>query len=329
MLVLGAADVRRALPMRAAIDGMKTAFAAFSDGRADVPLRTRLPVNRHSGLSLFMPAYVNSDPGEALAVKVVSLFPGNLGRGLAYIQAAVLVLEPDTGRTVGLLEGSSLTAIRTGAAGGAAIELLSRPESSVLAVFGAGVQARTQAEAACLARNVTTMWIFDPLAGQAESMAQELAGVAPIPADVRVAGSPAQALEHADIVCTATTSSSPVFPDSELPQGVHISAVGSYTPDMQEIPGETARRARVFVDSRAAALAEAGDLLRPISAGLFNQDHISAEIGEVFLGRKPGRKSPAEITLFKSVGLAVQDAIAAGIAMQNAHRFGIGHHVEF
>src|SRR5215213_3213778 len=161
MLLLTAEDVRKALPMNEAIEAMKRAYASLSEGTAVVPLRTRLPIPDSEALSFFMPAFVNSQDESALAVKVVSLFPTNPSRGLAYIQAAVLVFDPETGRAIALLEGSSLTAIRTGAAGGAAIDLLARPDSKVVAVFGAGAQGRTQLEAACSARRIETAFIVD------------------------------------------------------------------------------------------------------------------------------------------------------------------------
>src|SRR4029079_4387 len=156
MLILNAEDVRRALPMHQAMDAMKDAYASLSSGAAVVPLRTRLSIPSSEALSLFMPAFVNSQNGNALAIKVVSLFPTNATRGLAYIQAAVLVFDPETGRAIALLEGSSLTAIRTGAAGGAAIDLLARPDSEVVAVFGAGAQGRPQLGAASNARQTST-----------------------------------------------------------------------------------------------------------------------------------------------------------------------------
>jgi ornithine cyclodeaminase len=276
-----------------------------------------------------MPAFVEQATGEALAVKVVSLFPKNPERGLAYIQAAVLVMEPDTGRPLALLEGSSLTAIRTGAAGGAAVDVLARPDSRVVALFGAGVQGKTQLEAACTVRKINKAWVFDVDPGRASALASELAGVGPIPRDLRVAGTPQQAAAEADIICTATTSLAPVFSDRDVKTGTHISAVGSYMPEMQEIPPETVTRAHVVVDSRSAALAESGDLIQPIRAGLFNEDHVSAELGEVILGRRAGRQSDSEITYFKSVGIAVQDVLAAGVALENARKLGIGNEVAF
>jgi ornithine cyclodeaminase len=329
MLLLTAEDVRKALPMNEAIEAMKNAYASLSNGTAVVPLRTRLPIPNSEALSLFMPAFVNSQEGNALAIKVVSLFPGNPARGLAYIQAAVLVFDPETGRAIALLEGSSLTAIRTGAAGGAAIDLLARADSRVAAIFGAGAQGRTQLEAACTARQIETAFIFDANAEKAQAFTNEMKGKGVVTQDIRVAQSAKEAIENADIICTATTSSRPVFDDMDVRSGTHISAVGSYTPDMQEVSAETLQRAKIFVDSRSASLEEAGDLIQPIRAGLFDESHICGELGEMITGRIPGRQSEDEITYFKSVGIAAQDAMAAQVALINARKLNIGTEVDF
>ena len=329
MLILNADDVRQALPMQLAIAAMKEAYASLSNGTAVVPLRTRVPIPSHNALSLFMPAYMKSDAGEALAIKVVSLYPGNPARGLAYIQAAVLVLESDTGRAIALLEGSTLTAIRTGAGSGAAIDLLARKDSKVVAVFGAGAQGRTQLEAACSVRNIETVFIFNPTLDKARKFAEEMAGRKSIPRDIRVAKTAREAVENADIICTATTSSKPVFDDHDIKPGTHISAVGAYTPQMQEVPVETVARARVVVDSYVTVMEEAGDIVQAIQAGAFHESDIHAEIGEIILGSKAGRASEDEITFFKSVGNAVQDAAAAQLALQNAHRMQLGKEVDF
>ncbi|HEY3475723.1 MAG TPA: hypothetical protein VGK56_14025, partial [Anaerolineales bacterium] len=305
------------------------AYASLSGGRAVVPLRTRLSIPNSEALSLFMPAFAGSQAGDALAVKVVSLFPANPSRGLAYIQAAVLVFDPETGRAIALLEGSSLTAIRTGAGSGAAIDLLARPDSKAVAIFGAGAQGRTQLEAACTARNIETAFIYDPNPDKSQAFSADTSGKGLIPGDIRVAGSAKEAVESADIICTATTSLRPVFQDSDIKEGTHISAVGSYRPDMQEVPAETLLRAKVFVDSRSASLEEAGDLIQPMQAGLFDESHICGELGEVVLGQIPGRQSQEEITYFKSVGVAVQDAMAAQVALTNARKMNLGTEVDF
>lgn len=329
MLILTAEDMLSALPMEALIPAMKRAFAALSAGRAEVPLRARLPVPPHQATCLFMPAYLQDEETEALTVKVVSLFPGNLHRGLAFIQAAVLVLEADTGRPLALLEGSTLTARRTGAASGAATDLLARAESQVAAIIGAGVQGRTQLEAICAVRSIVRAWIYDINPRQARAFVAEMAGKGRIPADLRVAESPRQAIAEADIVCAATTASQPVFNDADLKVGAHINGVGSYSPEMREIPTETILRARVVVDARTAALAEAGDLIQPIQRGQYTAEQVYAELGEIVLGWKPGRTDSEMITFFKSVGVAVQDAAAAALALKRAGKLGLGQEVKW
>ncbi len=329
MLILRATDVPRALPMAEAIEAVKRAYQALSGGQAEMPLRLSLPVKPHDGVSLFMPAYVYTPEEEALAVKVVSVFPRNVGRGLPLIHAAVLVLEANTGRPLALLEGGTLTAIRTGAASGAATDVLARPDSRVLAVFGAGAQGRTQIEAVCTVRPIERVWLFDLDRARAEALAAEVAGQGPVPQDVRVAASPREAVAEADVICTATTSRQPVFADEDLKPGVHINGIGAYTPEMAEVPPETVARALVVVDSRQAALAEAGDLIQPLKAGRITEAHIHAELGEILLGRKPGRTSPEQITFFKSVGVAVQDALAARAALRNALEEGLGQRVSW
>ena len=329
MLILNANEVRQALPMKQVITAMKDAYASLSDGTAVVPLRTRLQIPSHDALSLFMPAYMKSDISEALAIKVVSLYPHNPSRGLSYIQAAVLVLEADTGRAIALLEGSMLTAVRTGAGSGAAIDLLAREDSKVVAIFGAGAQGRTQLEAACNARNIETVFIYNPSMDKAQAFVKEMAGRNFIPKDIRVARTPKEAIEHADIICTATTSPKPVFDDENLKPGTHISAIGAYTPEMQEVPVETLTRARIVVDSYATVMEEAGDIVQAIRAGGIQESNIHAELGEIVLGKKSGRQSATEITFFKSVGNAVQDAVAAQLALQNAREMKLGTKVNF
>lgn len=329
MLILNAHEVRKALPMREAIEAMKQAYASLSGGEAEVPLRTRLSIPSHDALAIFMPAYVHTAEADALAVKVVNIFPQNPARGLPYIQAVVLAFDAASGNVSAMLEGSSLTAIRTGAGSGAAIDLLARKDSKVVTVFGAGAQGRTQLEAACSVRNIEKAWVFDSNMERAEAFAKEMAGQGAIPSALEPAPSAQAAVKDADIICTATTSTTPVFADADLKPGVHISAIGSYTPEMAEVPAETIARASVFVDSRSAVLAEAGDLIQPIQKGLISESHVRAELGEIILGRKAGRQSDEEVTYFKSVGVAVQDAIAAQLALKNAKAMGLGQEIEF
>ena len=329
MLIISAAEIRRVLPMGETITAMKTAFVAFSSGKAVVPLRNRLMIPPHEAVSLIMPAYLQDQDSEALAVKIVSVYPHNAAAGLPLIHAAVLVMEANTGRPIALLEGGGLTAARTGAASGVATDILARDDSQVAAIFGAGVQGQAQLEAICTVRPIQTAWIYDPDQAQVSQFIQEMAGHGPIPSDLRPAKSPQEAVTDADVICCATTSQTPVFEDRHLKSGVHINAIGSYTAEMQEIPAETVQRAMLVVDSRRAVLSETGDILKPIQSGLISEGHIYAELGELVLGQKTGRKNADQITCFKSVGIAVQDAAAAQLALQTAQHLGIGHHVDW
>jgi ornithine cyclodeaminase len=329
MLILTASDVRKALPMAETIAAMKAGYTALSSGQAEVPLRARLPVPPQEGVSLFMPAFVDDEGGQALAVKIVSVFPHNPDKGLPLIHAAVIVMDAETGEVLALLEGGSLTAIRTGAGAGAATDVLARKDSQIAAIFGAGVQARTQLEAVCTVRQIETAWVYDPNPDQAEKFIAEMAGQGPIPQDLRPAASPKEAVQDADIISAATTATAPVFEAADLKPGVHINAVGSYTPEMQEIPAQAILQAYAVVDSRSATLAETGDLIQPIQQGLFTEEHIQAELGEILLGKKPGRRDAQQITYFKSVGVAVQDAMAGRLALENAKKLGLGQTVDW
>ncbi len=313
-------DVRRALPMREAVEAMKRAFAQLSRGQAILPLRVALPVERHNGVTLFMPGYLAGD--DRMAIKIVSVFNDNPARGLPLIHALVVVVDAGTGVPAAVMDGTYLTALRTGAASGAATDLLARAEVETAAVFGAGVQGRTQLEAVCAVRPIRTAWVYDLDPGRATAYAEEMAARLGVP--VLVASSPAEAVRQADVICTATTSATPVFDDADLRPGTHINAVGAYTPQMQEVPAETVARARVVVDHREASLAEAGDLIIPLRQGLIAEDHIWAELGEIAAGLKPGRTDPDQITLFKSVGVAVQDVAAAAAVLAAAERLGLG-----
>lgn len=328
MLILSKGEVQRALPMNEMIAVTKEAYGALSAGKATIPQRIHLSIPNHDGMSLFMPAYLQHQDYETLVVKTASVFPHNAELNLPLIHAIVLVLEADTGRPVALLEGGSLTAIRTGAASGAATDILARSDSHVAAIFGAGIQSRTQLEAICTVRPIRKVQIFDPQSDLVANFIAEMAGRGPVPLDIQPAQNSQEAVSNADVICCATTSSTPVFEDRYLKAGVHINGVGSYTPAMQEIPPGTVQRSALFVDSRSACLSEAGDIIQPIKQGLFDEDHIQAEIGEIVIGGKPGRQNESQITFFKSVGVAVQDAAAARLALENARQMGLGQEVQ-
>jgi ornithine cyclodeaminase len=323
LLLLSAQDLRAALPMPAAVAAMKSAFAELSTGRAQVPLRVAVPVPPAEGVSLVMPAFL---PGSGLAAKIVSVFPRNAEQGRPVIHGLVVVLDPATGEPVALCDGTFLTAWRTGAGSGAATDVLARSEARVGAVLGAGAQARTQALAIDAVRSLDVIRVYSPNREQAERLAADLQPETA--ARVEAAPSARAALAEADVICAATTSATPVLQADWLKPGAHLNGIGSFTPEMQEVDAATVCRARVFVDSRGAALAEAGDLLVPLRAGQVRAEDW-VELGEVVAGVRPGRQSPDEVTFFKSVGVAAQDAAAAGRALVEARRLGLGTSVEF
>lgn len=317
--ILTAEDIRICLPMSGAIEAMRTAFIQLSSGEATVP--DRIAVSTDAGVSLFMPGYL---PREGhLAAKVVSVYGENRTRGLPVIQGVVLVLDSQTGLPLALMDGAYLTALRTGAAGGLATELLAVEDASVLTIFGAGPQARTQIEAVRAVRPIREVRLLSRPTEGARILADELEGV-----DVEVFEDPEKAVAGAEVIVTATDSQKPVFPGGVIREGVHVNAIGAFTPEMAEVDEDLVVRAKVVVDLRATVMAEAGDLVQAMKDGAFSLEDIHAELGEVVSGDRPGRVSSTEITLFKSVGNAVQDVAAACRVLDVASRKDVGTLVE-
>lgn len=314
--ILTAADVQKALPMDRAIEAVRSAFGQFSGGQANVPLRSRFHTDK--GVTLIMPAHLKQTGHFAL--KVVSVYGENPAKGLPTVAATVLVLDPETGMPLAFMDGDSLTALRTGAGGGLAADLLAREDVSRAVLFGAGVQARTQLLAALTVRPLTEVTILDPVTAAAESLAAEVSTWDGAPA-VNLGADPAEAVAAADIIMAATTTATPLFDGNLLKPGTHVTGVGSFTPDMQEIDAATVKRARVIVDSREACQAEAGDIIKA-EAG------IDAEIGEIVNGTRPGRENDTEITFFKSVGVACQDAAAAAAVLAGAEAADLGQIID-
>jgi ornithine cyclodeaminase len=322
ILILSGSDVRAAIDMHGAIDAMREAFAALSEDRATVPVR--LPLETSHGVTLFMPASLRgAGSGEVAGAKVVSVNPGNADAGLPVIHAVVLALDPVTGQARALMDGTWLTALRTGAVGGLAADLMARPDASVVTLFGAGVQARTQLEAVRCVREVREVRVVSPSGVSADALVAELEGVA-----ARRVDDPDEALIGADIVIAATSSATPVFDGSRVEPGTHVTGVGSFTTEMREVDSALITRARVIVDQRSAILEEAGDIVGPIRDGIVDESVMVAEIGDVVLGRVPGRTRPDQITFFKSVGNAVQDVAVAARVLETAEREGLGLRVE-
>ncbi len=323
MLALTRSDVRRLVPMPDAIALMKTAFAELSAGNTISPLRTVIPVPEAHGDALFMPARVAAL--DALGVKVVSVFQENRSRDLPVIHALVCMLDPETGQPLAIMDGTYLTALRTGAVSGAATDLLARPESKVLVAIGAGAQGATQIAAVCAVRPIERVIAVDRdepiLARLRENLVRDWPEVVD---RLETTTDAAAAVRQTDVICTATTSRTPVFNDADVRPGTHINAVGAFTPEMQELPAETVMRATVVVDAVEAALAEAGDFIIPLKQGLVERSKFERELGMVAAGTVPGRTDDQEITLFKSVGNAVQDVAVGRRAVDRARAEGVG-----
>ena len=318
--ILSEEDIRLALPMKDAIKVMKEAFVELSAGRVKMPTRAHIDIPTHAGTALFMPSY--SECFGKICVKVVNVFDANPTKGLPAIQGVVCLLDGETGGPLAILNGTFLTALRTGAASGAATDLLARAEAGIAAIIGAGVQACTQLEAMCAVRSIKKVRVYD-ISGEAARHFAEKMSVA-LNVEIDVVESSSDALKYADIICTATVSSTPVFADADIAPGVHINAIGSYKPEVQEIPEETVLRSVLIVDHRESALQEAGDILIPIKRGSLQKTHIRAELGEIVAEEVVGRTSDNDVTLFKSVGVAVQDLAAAARVFKQAEKRDLG-----
>ena len=319
MRILSREVIAELVSMRDAIELMRTAFAALSQGTVHVPIRSKLSIPEHEARALFMPVY--SPQHGQVAQKVVTVHPNNPAQGLPFIHALVLLIDAAKGTPLALMDGELITALRTGAGAGLATDLLALPDARTAAIFGAGVQARTQLEAVVAVRPITRVLIFGRSPKNVAQFAAETSTVLGL--ETHLTDDPSLLLE-ADVICTATTSLTPVFDDAHVRDGCHINGVGSYRPEMTEIPGDTVCRSAVFVDQRAAALEEAGDIIVPIMSKRIDAGHIRAELGAVISGEAPGRTSPDEVTFFKSVGNAVQDLAVASRAYALAEERNLG-----
>ena len=319
ILFLAESDIKSVLSMKEAIVLMRDAFSQISRGNVSTPLRTNINIPDHDAGALFMP--VHSVENDLIGLKMVTVFKNNPRAGYPLIHALVILMDGKNGAPLAVMDGEFITALRTGAASGLASDLLARPDAKILGLIGAGVQGRTQMAAVCEVRDIKKVVIMDKYPVIAERLAEYAKNELKIDAEVN----PAQnRISACDIICTATSSSTPVFSDFDLKDGVHINAIGAYQPDKREIPGETIKRAKLVVDQRSACLSEAGDVIIPIREQLIDEDHIHAELGEIVIGRKNGRLDESEITIFKSVGNAAQDLITAGETFKKARESGIG-----
>ena len=325
-LLLTRKDVETVLTMKDAIAAVQEGFRQLALGNVMMPQRTAIRIPDYHGLHLGMPAYVGGADGGSLALKVVTVYPDNPSKySLPTTIGTLLLNDPRTGALVAIMDAGFLTAMRTGAVSGVATSFLARQNASSVGVFGAGVQARAQLIAVCEVRPIERAVVCDPRKEAREEYAAEMSERLSIPVEPT---DDSRACAENDIIVAASSSRTPVFEGAWLTPGTHINGIGSHSPDARELDSATIKRAKIVPDLAAACLAEAGDLILPIQEGAITEDHIHADLGEVVAGLKPGRESDDEITLFKSVGLAVQDAATAARVYELARDAGVGTEIE-
>jgi alanine dehydrogenase len=320
MLVLSERDVQSLLDLDELIQALEQAHVQFSTGKAVMPVRLVVPLPEIKGRITSMPAFLSDD--KALGMKVVTYFQENPRQGLPAILATISLYSTETGRLMAIMDGTHITAIRTACASAMATRVLANPETPLMGVLGAGVQARAHVRALCQVRKVHRIKVHSPSGRGAQRLKEELEPE--IGVKIEPVARAEEAVHEVDLVVTATTAKEPVLMAEWLKPGVHINAVGSHRPDMREIDAATMKRAKVVVDSREAIMAECGDILLAIKEGAITQDHIYGEIGEILAGKKAGRTSPGEITLYKSVGIAIQDVAAAQMVFKKARQKKVG-----
>jgi alanine dehydrogenase len=319
-LWLSESDVRAVLQPAELVDAIAAALASLSSGRVVHPVRTAFEIGDRCFFAL-MPAFDRTQ--GILGAKLVSVVPPNAARGLPTHLAAISLFDPATGELAAVVDGRYITEVRTAAASAVSVRHLARPGSRVLAILGSGVQAGSHLAVLRLVRDFTEVRVWSPTPDHLRRFV-EAEG-----APVRAAAAAEECVRGAGVVVVATNSIRPAIRNEWVSDGAHVVAIGACRPSHQEVDAALVARARVIVDSREAALQEAGDLVIPMREGRFGPDHVFAELGEVAAGCKPGRRSDSEVTLFKSLGVAIEDLVAADLAFRRAREAGLGATVSF
>lgn len=324
-LLLREEDVRTLLPMPDLIAAMRDALIQYSSGRAQQPLRTVLELGDEKAFFGIMPAALTAP--AAVGTKLVTVFASNRERGLASHLATIVLLDPETGQLAALVDGRYITEARTGAVSAVSADLLARGDAGVLALIGSGVQARSHLEALACVRPLRDVRVWSPTESRRSAFAREMRPH--VAAPLRAVRSAREAVDGADLIVLATSSATPVITSDWVADGTHICAVGACRPTHREMDAALVARARTFVDSRVGGFAEAGDIVMALEEGVISRDHVAGELGEVAAGVVAGRQSDREITLFKSLGMAVEDVAAAHLALDRAKVRGLGYEFVF
>ena len=324
MLVLSEKEIRRLVDVSELIAALEQAHIQFSTGKVVMPVRQVVPLPEIGGRITSMPAYLAAD--RALGMKVVTYFKDNPRVDLPAILATVQLYSAETGKLVAVLDGTYLTAIRTACASAMATKVLANAETPVLGILGAGVQAQAHVEALSKVRGIKEIRVYSPSGASARKLKEDLQSK--VNAAIEPVSSAEDGVRDADLVVTATTAATPILDRRWLKPGAHVNAVGSHRPDLRELDAATLKAAKVVVDSREANMSECGDVLLAIKEGAIDAAHASVEIGEVLAGRKAGRSDRSEITIYKSVGIAIQDVAAAMLVYRKALEQKAGVEVE-
>ena len=312
--------VKSLLPMNELITAMESAVARFSARDVMQPVRTVLTIGPTKAYFGLMPAYIEQP--ARLGAKLVTVFNENHTRGLPSHLATIVLLDPDTGALMALMDGRYITEARTAAVSAVSARHLSKPDASTMAIIGTGVQARSHLEAYTEVRSLKHVRVWSPKARSRERFIDDVSGHVAV--SIENCRSAADAVAGADLVVLATSSPTPVIEDGWVASGTHVVSVGACRPDQREMSPHLVKRARLFVDSRAAALVESGDVVIGMREQHFDESHVAGELGEVILGRIQGRTSPDEITIFKSLGMAVEDVVTADLVFRKAMETGAG-----
>ena len=324
MLLLSREDIKKVFTIKDAIEADKKAFRYVVEGKCEIPLRTNIQAPKYDGCFLFMPAYL--EEMDTASLKIINIFPHNIDNGIPSSPAQVLLIDGKTGLVTAVLDGTYVTQLRTGAASGAAFDVLAKKDCRIGALIGTGGQAPTQLEAMLAARTLQEVRVYDMNPERtkafAETMQEELKDYG---ARIVPAASSDEAIDDADLIITVTPSSKPVFDGTKVKAGATISCVGAYQHHMQEMdPAILPRASKIYFDSREAVLSESGDILIPLEEGIITEKDFTGNLGDVLLGKVVGRENDDEIIVFETVGVAAQDLVAAKEIYDKAVEAGVG-----
>ena len=324
MLLLSREDIKKVFTIKDAIEADKKAFRYVVEGKCEIPLRTNIQAPKYDGCFLFMPAYL--EEMDTASLKIINIFPHNIDNGIPSSPAQVLLIDGKTGLVTAVLDGTYVTQLRTGAASGAAFDVLAKKDCRIGALIGTGGQAPTQLEAMLAARTLQEVRVYDMNPERtkvfAETMQEELKDYG---ARIVPAASSDEAIDDADLIITVTPSSKPVFDGTKVKAGATISCVGAYQHHMQEMdPAILPRASKIYFDSREAVLSESGDILIPLEEGIITEKDFTGDLGDVLLGKVVGRENDDEIIVFETVGVAAQDLVAAKEIYEKAVKAGVG-----